>query len=472
MAHDLHKVPCYMKIQLILVLVVIQNFIYVETRESQCRSTEKHPYSWLATKTPYTYLVRDRSLPDPVIVSNCSAVQLWTIVRHGTRYPSKEAIRFMNTDLKLLRDQIVTASREGRGGLCRRDLQELANWNADLNETQAKHLHAEGEIELMLIGERFASRFPELLQDYVPSQFKFRATNTQRSQLSGRNYAVGLFGKIVGSKVIFEDPILPQDPVIRSYKLCHKWKAEVKKHPRSMQQRHKFEESEVMKLLALNVTKMLGQTQQVTMQQLDWMYVTCNFDQAWHPLKLSPWCSVFSTEQLKLMEYREDLEYYWVDGPAYSITRDQSCPLLHDLYINFNRVIQGEEPYNGVFYFSHSGTVLKLLALLGLYEDKQPLLSDNYEDMINERDWKTSFIGPFASNVAFALQKCGEKESDFKVGVFVNEKLTSLPNCELWCPWETFINLYPSLKVCQFDKICDNEHDGERESVMVTDDKY
>lgn len=59
---------------------------------------------------------------------------------------------------------------------------------------------------------------------------------------------------------------------------------------------------------------------------------------------------------------------------------------------------------NGIFYFTHSGTILKMLGLLRLYKDKSKLKHDNYFDMEN-RQWRTSKIDAFASNIAFVLYK-------------------------------------------------------------------
>lgn len=55
---------------------------------------------------------------------------------------------------------------------------------------------------------------------------------------------------------------------------------------------------------------------------------------------------------------------------------------------------------NSTLYFTHSGTLLKLLAHLGLYKDKTPL---TYRDFGKERKWRTSNIDSFATNVAFVL---------------------------------------------------------------------
>ena len=67
------------------------------------------------------------------------------------------------------------------------------------------------------------------------------------------------------------------------------------------------------------------------------MYVSCNFDQAWAPRKLSPWCALFSDKSLEAMEYREDLEYYWIDGPG----RDTYSPFF---FFFFNlKLITGKD---------------------------------------------------------------------------------------------------------------------------------
>lgn len=59
------------------------------------------------------------------------------------------------------------------------------------------------------------------------------------------------------------------------------------------------------------------------------------------------------------------------------------------------------EPFPKVVaYFTHSGTLLKLLAHLGLYKDTETLTADNFHKM-NDRKWKTSLIDSFGTNLAF-----------------------------------------------------------------------
>ena len=120
---------------------------------------------------------------------------------------------------------------------------------------------------------------------------------------------------------------------------------------------------------------------------------------------------------LDMLEYREDLEYYWQDGYGYKVNTEQGCVLVKDAVDNFRNITMGlhsREEQNGIFYFTHSGTILKLLSYLGLYKEKvnpetglsPSLRHDNYERMKESRNWRTSLIDPFASNVGFVLKKC------------------------------------------------------------------
>lgn len=57
-------------------------------------------------------------------------------------------------------------------------------------------------------------------------------------------------------------------------------------------------------------------------------------------------------------------------------------------------------------YFTHSGTILKLLALLGVAKDTHPLMHDSFKlHQEDKRLWRTSIIDTFASNIAFILYK-------------------------------------------------------------------
>ena len=180
----------------------------------------------------------------------------------------------------------------------------------------------------------------------------------------------------------------------------------------------------------------------------------------------SPWCRVFTDHQLSVMEYREDLEYFWIDGPGFKINGGQACVLVNDALKTFQNIAAGNNQSSGTFYFSHSGTLLKLLAFLNVFKDEEQLRSENFKQM-DKRKWRTSQIGPFGGNIAFVLQKC---EEEYKIGLYVNEVLTTIPGCDDWCSLTRFMSLYPLLEPCDFDEMCDKPEDEE--IINVPDDKY
>lgn len=53
---------------------------------------------------------------------------------------------------------------------------------------------------------------------------------------------------------------------------------------------------------------------------------------------------------------------------------------------------------NSTFYFTHSGTMLKMLAHLGLYQDDFML---THKDFDKNRKWRVGNIDAFASNLLF-----------------------------------------------------------------------
>lgn len=61
----------------------------------------------------------------------------------------------------------------------------------------------------------------------------------------------------------------------------------------------------------------------------------CRFENAWYVNRTSVWCSVFNKEELKIMEYREDLNYYYCCGPGREMSAKIGCPLLSDMFQHF-----------------------------------------------------------------------------------------------------------------------------------------
>ena len=162
------------------------------------------------------------------------------------------------------------------------------------------------------------------------------------------------------------------------------------------------------------------------------------------------------------MEFREDLEYYWVDSFGHNINFKPACVLLNDVIEKF----ESENSQDIILYFSHSGAILKLLAFLGIDKPKEDLKHDSN---IRKRLWTSSKIDSFASNIAFVLLKpCN------KIGLLINESLTPICDGEekLWCDFDEFKQKFTK---CDFEQICDisnDNSDNENDENVLEDDRY
>lgn len=132
-------------------------------------------------------------------------------------------------------------------------------------------------------------------------------------------------------------------------------------------------------------------------------------------------------------------------------------------------------------YFSHSGSILKVLSLLGIAKDPAPLLASNYH-IHKYRVWKTSYIDAFATNIAFVLFKWVSVKCILYIIIYIYKNLYLHPldfySCEsdgpsiltlhqerpVWlpgcpenrpCPLSMMKQLYPDNdEECNFDDIC------------------
>ena len=76
----------------------------------------------------------------------------------------------------------------------------------------------------------------------------------------------------------------------------------MKKNPESLAEMRKFEVSEVMEAVRREVTEYVGLDPLLTMEELDLLYVTCNFDLAWRAAGAGPWCALFTPHQLQVSQ--------------------------------------------------------------------------------------------------------------------------------------------------------------------------
>jgi len=195
----------------------------------------------------------------------------------------------------------------------------------------------------------------------------------------------------------------------------------------------------------------------------------------------SVWCAAFEKEDLKVMEYYEELSYWYRNGYFYEINTQFACPLMENLVESFegeslelqdykdddsagnmttdNATVAAAAPWSppkATLYFSHSTAILPFLSLLGLNKDEYVLTASNYEEA-KSRKYRVSKMDSFAANIGFLMMECDEAPME-RVMTFHQERPIMLPNCdELACDWQTFKEIYADDINCQFEEICDDD---------------
>merc|ERR1712156_103617 len=215
------------------------------------------------------------------------------------------------------------------------------------------------------------------------------------------------------------------------------------------------------------------------------MYNLCRYERARNPDSVSTWCAPFEKEDLMVMEYYVELEYWHKNGYFYEINSQFACPLMENLFTAFEGHLSKDEqsematannmtinntsekdsteaeqemdtPAKATLYFSHSEAVLPFLTLLGLNKDDYALTHDNYEEA-KERRYRVSKMGPFSANVGFLMMECDEAPMN-RIMTLVQEKPVMLPKCDsLACDWQIFKENYKDDISCKFEEICEDD---------------
>lgn len=116
---------------------------------------------------------------------------------------------------------------------------------------------------------------------------------------------------------------------------------------------------------------------------------------------MSPWCALFTTEDLKVLEYYGDLRHYYRNGYGNKINpRLGQIPLV-DLLKTFQQAVDGKGK-KIVAYFTHATMIDMVYTALDLFKDNDPLTSAQRN---SDRKWRTSKWTTFGANLFVVLNK-------------------------------------------------------------------
>lgn len=177
------------------------------------------------------------------------------------------------------------------------------------------------------------------------------------------------------------------------------------------------------------------------------MFDICRYEQAWMVDRTSAWCGVFLPRHVTVLEYAEDLKYYYGSGYGFEENTRFNCRAVKDMV---TRLSNSSSPH-AIAYFAHSTGLQTLLTALGINKDDVALRADNADEMTSRR-WRVSQLGPFAGNFVAVKFDCPNELEKEKVVFFLNQNAVQLSWCKVGlCNWSDVKKHYKSI----LDADCD-----------------
>ena len=237
------------------------------------------------------------------------------------------------------------------------------------------------------------------------------------------------------------------DTLLKPYKFCPTYQENnVEKDPNS--EYNKFLNSSLYRKTVSDISTRLAFRYSLTNKQIDSIWDMCRYDQAWNLQDYSAWCVAFTKEQVKILEYKEDLKYYYENGYGTASNDMIACHAVNDMLMH----LETQKEPNVVSYFTHESEIQLFLVALGAAKDMEALRADNYYSM-NRRQFRSSSISPFAGNVAVIKYQCKDERDPYKVMFFLNEKLLLFDWCNVGlCNLDDVLEKYKNFKFADCSK--------------------
>jgi hypothetical protein len=432
----------------------------------------------LSTKSPYPEFnikADESSIEATSYLKSCKINQILHINRHGTRFPSsKDITKFNKLSSKIKNIDINKLSAED---------QNLFNWigsyNISFNVEDNELLTDSGESELYQLGKRMFTRHPSVFQStkYKPYLFPFASSIQSRSAVSGTAYSLGLFesrGNLTKSKLVpvyLETFAKGEDPYLEIKKSCPKWLLDIDGGKAAINQTEPFIKANYPRHLD-TLRKRFGV--EFSLEEFKSMYKSCGYDASIYGNE-DRWCRFLDEEMVLDLEFENDLDDYFTYSYGSTLNSYMATELMSKLF-NYTKLIyerpqSGEKAPRGVFMFGHSETIQFLVTFLDLFKDKIPLRWDMDKSERDEREYRTSKIAPFASNLDFEIYNCkqhsesessnrqiqfkGSKLEELFIQVKLNENAINNPSCNgKLCSLAKFLNYYEQKLSQNFENLC------------------
>ncbi|CAL4153913.1 unnamed protein product, partial [Meganyctiphanes norvegica] len=357
-------------------------------------------------------------------------VSLWQYGREGTTIPTEETYtqEIMNR-LQQIRNDILENHRKNKSSLCQRDTSGLSSWSPTVHEKPGE-LAPYGHYLLLTQAQRYKEKLFRNRPPINEDNFKFYHGEDGSGRQSAEQLLNGWTPTYSPTEFL---------PMVYMHNAGHLTQDSCIEDSYSYDSSDS--ETRLIQKLIREVSERLGFDSPLAKRELLMMYYACHMQISLQPRLQSPWCVVFTDQQLEVLEYLEDIKAYHYDGYGGENYYSACGPLEH-MRDAFNLALEKRYDINysptAHFVVTDEHALLRFITLLGIGKDNLPIKADNFDYFQNyRRNWRTSYLAPHAGHVSFALLKCMDK---YYVRTHLQERPVLMYNCssEAQCAWSDF----------------------------------
>ncbi|KAG8501384.1 hypothetical protein CXB51_003469 [Gossypium anomalum] len=412
----------------------------------------------------------DSSFQPTDIPVGCTPIHLNLVARHGTRSPTKKRMRELEKLASHIKELLKDAKEKNLS------LQKVPAWllkweSPWKGKLRGGELDTKGEEELYQLGVRVRERFPDLFnKEYHPDVYPIKTTQVPRASASAVAFGMGLFsgngslGLARHRAFAVTSESRASDITLRFFDCCQTYKDFRKSHEPAVD---KLKEPIIAEITSALATRYEFN---FTRQDISSLWFLCKQETTLLDITDQA-CSLFSTTEVALLEWTDDLEVFMLKGYGKSLNYRMGVPLLKDIIQSMDQAIKAKEDYQALgsyekarLRFAHAETVVSFSCLLGLFLEGcgkcfLPFMVASVKDLVDfqriqkeepldfppkppkNRSWRGSIVAPFAGNNMLVLYSCSANSSSkYFVRALHNEHPIAMPGCGCtdFCPFEVF----------------------------------
>ncbi|KIX07340.1 uncharacterized protein Z518_01993 [Rhinocladiella mackenziei CBS 650.93] len=351
----------------------------------------------------------------------CEVDQAVYISRHGSRYPDPGAY----DEWVELYDKFQAAPFTATGSL-----EFLPNWEPVLDnpEQQERQLSPGGYDELYHFGVELRTRYPGWYK--YGSPFRVWANDYQRTVDSARLFTRGYIGPNATSlgRVY---PILATDPSVVGNSLATSDACTTFEDSSGSDYTNVWDDI-YLPPIAARLNKLIRGSLNLTASDVSNFPYLCGFESQ-IMRSVSPFCDVFTEEEIMQYEYRQDLRYWYGTGPGALNNASVMLPVIQgvvDILTSGPETQVKGSTDDGTgelgplaVAFTHDNQINELVSCLGIF-DNQPALSA--QSMNESRIYVSSRNNPMRGTVAFERLNCSGK---LHIRILLNDAVYVVPAC-------------------------------------------